>query len=57
MKTRSLGSLNVSALGLGCMGMAYAYGPADEAEESLIRRRRKLYVRDSDKAPPEMTFA
>jgi aryl-alcohol dehydrogenase-like predicted oxidoreductase len=40
MKTRSLGSLNVSALGLGCMGMTYAYGPADEAEESLIRRRR-----------------
>ena len=36
MKTRSLGSLNVSALGLGCMGMAYAYGPADEAEESLM---------------------
>ena len=32
MKTRSLGSLNVSALGLGCMGMTYAYGPADEAE-------------------------
>ena len=39
MKTRSLGSLNVSALGLGCMGMTYAYGPADEAEALRVLRR------------------
>jgi aryl-alcohol dehydrogenase-like predicted oxidoreductase len=32
MKTPSLGSLEVSAVGLGCMGMTYAYGPADETE-------------------------
>ncbi len=39
MKTRSIGGLEVSALGLGCMSMSSAYGPpADEAEMiKLIR--------------------
>jgi aryl-alcohol dehydrogenase-like predicted oxidoreductase len=34
MNQRALGSngLNVSALGLGCMGMSALYGPADESE-------------------------
>jgi aryl-alcohol dehydrogenase-like predicted oxidoreductase len=32
MKTHTLGNLDVSVLGLGCMGMTWAYGPADEAE-------------------------
>lgn len=32
--TRTLGDLTVPALGLGCMGMSFAYGPADEAESS-----------------------
>ncbi|WP_286971016.1 aldo/keto reductase [Flavobacterium sp. UBA4854] len=41
MKTRKLGnsSLEVSALGLGCMGMSFGYGPAHDKKEmiSLLR--------------------
>jgi aryl-alcohol dehydrogenase-like predicted oxidoreductase len=39
MQTRHLGSLTVSSLGLGCMGMSYAYGPTDESEALLVLRR------------------
>ena len=39
MKIRKLGSLEVSSLGLGCMGMSYAYGPADESESLAVLRR------------------
>src|ERR1700752_1284770 len=37
----TLGSsgINVSPLGLGCMGMSFAYGPADEAECLRVLRR------------------
>jgi len=39
MRTRMLGSLEVSAIGLGCMGMSFGYGPAADKQEmtSLIR--------------------
>src|SRR5213593_1522956 len=41
MQKRKLGNsgLEVSALGLGCMGMSYGYGPASDRQEmiSLIR--------------------
>jgi len=39
MQTRNLGSLKVTALGLGCMGMSYAYGPTDEAESLRVLHR------------------
>lgn len=34
MKTRTLGSLTVSALGLGCMGMSEFYGHGNDAEST-----------------------
>jgi aryl-alcohol dehydrogenase-like predicted oxidoreductase len=41
MEYRKLGTngTQVSALGLGCMGMSFAYGPADEQESVRVLRR------------------
>jgi aryl-alcohol dehydrogenase-like predicted oxidoreductase len=41
MKIRKLGKNgpDVSPLGLGCMGMSYAYGPVDDAESLRVLRR------------------
>ena len=41
LPTRTLGPLTVSAQGLGCMGMSFAYGPidGDEAVATLARAR------------------
>jgi aryl-alcohol dehydrogenase-like predicted oxidoreductase len=37
METRKLGrsNLEVSALGLGCMGMSFGYGPAADKQEMI----------------------
>src|SRR5438874_11392726 len=51
--TRNLGrsGLTVSALGLGCMGMSYAYGPTNHAESiATIHRALALGVAFLDTA-------
>ncbi len=35
MQKRKLGNLEVSALGLGCMGLSFGYGPAVEKEQGI----------------------
>jgi aryl-alcohol dehydrogenase-like predicted oxidoreductase len=51
MRTRKLGSLEVSALGLGCMGMSAFYGSTDEAESiATIRRALELGINFLDTA-------
>lgn len=52
MQMRKLGSLEVSAIGLGCMGMTSAYGPpADTAQMvALIRKAYDLGVTHFDTA-------
>jgi len=42
MKKRKLGSLEVSALGLGCMGMSAFYGSADEGEAIATKFARRM---------------
>jgi aryl-alcohol dehydrogenase-like predicted oxidoreductase len=54
MKKRTLGKsgLEVSALGLGCMGLSFGYGPATNKEDAikLIRKAYELGVTFFDTA-------
>lgn len=36
MKSRTIGSLSVSEIGLGCMNMSMGYGKADDAESTIL---------------------
>lgn len=54
MKYKKLGKsgLEVSAIGLGCMGLSFGYGPATDKQEGikLIRRAFELGVNFFDTA-------
>ncbi len=54
MQKRKLGksNLEVSAIGLGCMGMSFAYGPAQDKKDmiSLIHKAVELGVTFFDTA-------
>jgi aryl-alcohol dehydrogenase-like predicted oxidoreductase len=52
MEKRRLGNLEVSAIGLGCMGMSFGYGPPADQKEmiKLIRRAFDLGVTFFDTA-------
>lgn len=59
MQMRKLGTLEVSALGLGCMGMSSGYGPAADIGEmiALIRHAHDLGVTHFDTAEVYGPFA
>src|SRR5690349_13308819 len=52
MLTRKIGNLEVSALGFGCMGLSFGYGPPTEKQAAiaLIRRAHELGVTFFDTA-------
>jgi hypothetical protein len=51
MQKRKLGNLEVSALGLGCMGMSAFYGSTDEPEAiAMIHRALELGINFLDTA-------
>ena len=61
MKKRKLGKagLEVSALGLGCMGLSFGYGPAKDKQDAinLIRRAFELGINFFDTAEAYGPFA
>ena len=46
MRTRALGSIEVSEIGMGCMGLSHGYGPIPD-EDYSIGAIRAAPARDS----------
>src|SRR5262245_52094434 len=59
MQKRKLGNLEVSALGLGCMGMSYGYGPVPDKNEmiSLLHKALEFGITFFDTAEAYGPFA
>ena len=58
MKTRNLGSLTVSAQGLGCMGMSEFYAGQDEAESiaTIHRALEPLFRLNPQSLGPQLAL-
>jgi aryl-alcohol dehydrogenase-like predicted oxidoreductase len=57
MQKRKLGSLEVSAIGIGCMGLSYGYGPATDRAIELIRtafERGVTFFDTAEAYPPHL---
>ena len=57
MQNRILGNsdLEVSALGLGCMGMSFGYGPAADKQEMIALFGRPSNAASHSSTPPKST--
>jgi len=57
MQKRKLGrrNLEVSAIGLGCMGMSFGYGPPADKKEMISLIRKAVEIGVSFFAPPKST--
>ena len=57
MQKRALGKsgLEVSAIGFGCMGLSFGYGPATSRDEVLRSSARLLTVASPSSIPPKPT--
>ncbi len=54
METRKLGALDVSAIGLGCMGLSYGYGPASERSDAIRLIRAAMSAVSPSSTPPRL---